>query len=708
MELEQPIDLKEAVSSPNIAELLSPDDCSRIASQVWQNWSLDKGSRQDWEDKMVGAFELALQVSDQKTFPWEGCSNVKFPLITIAALQFHARAYPALIPGPDIVQCRTFGEDPDGRKIARAGRVAAHMSYQVLEEDEGWEDNHDRVLITVPIVGCAFKKSYFDPALGHNISENVLAKDVYIPYFAQTLEKASRITQVLYLSPNDMLERERRGVFCEGSADVRPAVEGLSNSFDAAKVKAQGVSPTADDPQAPYEVLEQHCWYDLDGDGYQEPYIISIRKDTQALCRIVARFRTSDVTRNKAGEVMFIKATNYFTKYPFIPSPDGGIYDLGWGVLLGPLNESINTTVNQLIDAGTLATTGGGFLGRGAKFRSGDNSFKPFEWKRVDATGDDLRKSIVPLNLKEPSMVLFQLLQLLISYGERVAGATDPQVGVSPGQNTPAETSRNVVNEGQRVFQGIYKRLHRAMKQEFRKLYALNQVYLDDNVEYYSTAAGQPSTVLKEDYAESEKSICPTADPNMVSEGQRLIQAQFLKQAAMTTSGYDVVAVEHRFLDALRITDKAVVFPGVSESNPPLPNPKMQIEQMKMEQAAAESKMKMQMAALELLGEADLNQAKIQELRAKAIMHLSEARNEDSNRQIAIINAQIGAAKTHQDSLLRTAKILQDSISNQQKERQQNAQSRTSDDQRGGVASVAPQSGDAAVQGVLAGIGSGV
>jgi chaperonin GroES len=43
--------------------------------------------------------DLALQLQKDKSFPWPGASNVAFPLVTIAALQFHSRAYPALTGG---------------------------------------------------------------------------------------------------------------------------------------------------------------------------------------------------------------------------------------------------------------------------------------------------------------------------------------------------------------------------------------------------------------------------------------------------------------------------------------------------------------------------------------------------------------------------------------------------------------------------------
>jgi chaperonin GroES len=192
MELEASLELKEIVKSPNLAEELSDEDLTTIGTSVWDDWQVDLNSRADWEQKTSDAMKLALQVVEQKTFPWENASNVKFPIVTIAALQYQSRAYPSLIPGTNVVKARVFGNDQDGAKAKRASRVSNYMSFQVLEEDDCWEKNMDEVLISQAIVGCAFKKSYFDPALGHNVSEHILAKDLYIPYFAKSLEKAKQ------------------------------------------------------------------------------------------------------------------------------------------------------------------------------------------------------------------------------------------------------------------------------------------------------------------------------------------------------------------------------------------------------------------------------------------------------------------------------------------------------------------------------------
>lgn len=665
MELDVKLKIEDLVKSPNIADELDDEDLTKIGNAVWDEWQIDVTSRSEWEDKTSESMKLALQVMEQKTFPWKNASNVKFPIVTLAALQFQARAYPSLIPSPDVVKCRVTGPDPDGQLLQRADRVADYMSFQVLEEDECWEENMDKVLISMAIVGCAFKKSYFDPALKHNISEHVLAKDLYIPYFAKSLDKASRITQMLYVSKNDLVQKNRLGLYSEYDAERQPTVD-LSSPLTATEQEAQGVVAPSNDPSASIELLEQHRYLDLDGDGYEEPYIVTIVKDTKQVLRIVARYFSTDVKQNTKGQVACIYPQNYFTKFSFIPSPDGGIYDLGFGVLLGPLNQSINTILNQLVDAGTLSNTAGGFLGRGVKFRSGDNSFKPFEWKRVDSTGDDLRKGVFPLPVREPSQVLFQLLSLLIDYGERIGMATDPMVGVSTGQNTPAETSRNMIAEGQRVFNAVFKRTYRSLKEEFRKLYRLNSIFMNDEQNYYSLASGAYAQALRKDFSGEGKEIVPAADPDMVTGEQKVNQAMMLKaSAAQSPHLYNAYLVEKNYLQAIKIPNIEQVMPDPQGPNAlpipePQPDPKVIIEGMKIEFMKLKWNQELQLKMWDIQQEIEYLRAEIVEKESRAALNLAQAESEEAGLQVAAIQQAVSMMKQKQDGLLKSLELLRD------------------------------------------------
>ena len=148
---------------------------------------------------------------------------------------------------------------------------------------------------------------------------------------------------------------------------------------------------------------------DLDEDGYPEPYIVTVHKDSLKVLRISRRFEEEKIEYTEKGEVARIVPEHYFTKYPFIPSIDGSFYDMGFGLLLNPLNESINTTINQMLDAGTLQNTGGGFVGSGLRLKSGAMRFRIGEWKVVDSPGGNVAGNVVPLDHKGPSSVLFNL-----------------------------------------------------------------------------------------------------------------------------------------------------------------------------------------------------------------------------------------------------------------------------------------------------------
>ena len=268
MNLKDTFDINSLIYEPNIASLLSKQDLETIGTQVVKDFDNDIMSRSSWEKRTEASLKLALQVAENKNFPWANASNVKFPLITIAALQYHARSYPVLIDSDLPVKCRVVGDDKDGLRALRSTRVEQHMSYQLLEEDEDWESEMDKVLITQPIIGCAFKKTYHDPVRKHNISENVLARDLVVNYWTKSLETSSRVTHVLQMTKNEIYERTARGLWLEGISDGRQqqySSIAMGNPLQNAQDKAQGMQPPEpNDSSTPIEILEQHRFLDLD------------------------------------------------------------------------------------------------------------------------------------------------------------------------------------------------------------------------------------------------------------------------------------------------------------------------------------------------------------------------------------------------------------------------------------------------------------
>lgn len=584
MSIEQ---LTTYAESDNIAELLDEDALVKIGSAVVEDYDNDKRSRADWEKKYDDAMKLAAQVVEEKSSPWPGASNVKYPLLTEAALQFNARAYPALVPNESIVKSRVVGFDQTGAKTEASIRVSKHMNFQLLEEMEEWEEHMDKLLMAVPIVGCMFKKTYYDPMKGRNMSTAVYPRDFVVDYYTTDLEEAYRKTHIMEMTASSIKQQVVTGTYLD--VDLGDPVQ----KQPAVSDEIVGTSVPTVSEGTPYALLEQHTYLDLDDDGIGEPYIITVEKESNKVLRIVAGFDPEEIQVTDEGEVINIPQIQYFTKFGFVPSPDGGFYDMGFGQFLGPINNTVDTLINQLIDAGTLSNMQGGFIGRGARMKAGNLRFKPAEWKTINATGDDLRKNIFPMPVREPSNVLFQLLGMLINQAQRLSSTVDSMVGENPGQNQKATTTLAVIEQGSKVFSGIYKRLHRSFKKELIKLYKLNSQFLTEQAYFTVLDPNVPqeqlAQVLRNDYNPQSVNIVPAADTSVSSQQQKMAKAQAALELVGTGHVNPQEAVR-RMLEAQEQTAIDVLMkvpqrgPSIEEQQLELDKLKFQLDVVKAQQ----------------------------------------------------------------------------------------------------------------------------
>ena len=584
--------IDKILNSVNVAEDLDQDQLIKIGRQVCEGFDTDISSRKPWEKDLESWTKLALQIADTKTFPWTGAANIKYPLLATAAMQFAARAYPTLVPSNgQVVKCKIVGFDPTGEKEARAHRVSVHMSHQVMDEMDGWEEDMDKLLISLPIAGTCFKKTYWDSAKQKNCSKLVLPKYLVVNYDTRCIEDAERVSEVIYISPRKVKERMNQGVFLDVELGEPSGTDPLA--YDRVNTAFQ-IGTSGDDKTTPYAFYEQHTFLDLDEDGYAEPYIVTVEADSQKVVRIVPRFNQNGVLVNEKGKVISIEPIQYYTKYDFIPNPDGGFYSIGFGRLLGPLNEAANTIINQLVDAGSLSNLQAGFIGKGLRIKMGEAKFSPGEWKAVNATGDDIKKQIFPLPVREPSGVLFNLLNLLLTSGKELASVAEIFVGKMPGQNTPATTTMATIEQGMKVFTAVYKRIYRSLAKEFQKIYVLNREYM--NPEEYVDVLDQP--VQQSDYMGPENDIVPGADPTAVSNQEKQAKVQALMQI-LQLGTINPQAVTKLYLEAFEIPNPEQF---MMQPQPPQPDPKQQEMELKaqLEQQKAEREMQMSSAKLQM------------------------------------------------------------------------------------------------------------
>lgn len=486
----------------DLAFLLDDATLGRITAQCLEGYERDKAERSDWEAAYETVEKMASGDREAKNWPWPNAANVVYPLITTAALQFGARAYPAIVRGKDVVRARVNGEDPDGQKRQRGDRISSHMNWQLLEDMPEWEEETDKLVHMLPIHGCVFRQVIWDPTYTRPKTALISAKKLVVTQTCRDLETIPLFCKEFELFPHEILERQRDGSYLD-----------------------KPVQMDGEHKQAGQDMLECHCRYDLDEDGYDEPYIAIIHKSGQQLLSLKPGFWPIGVQRGLDGKVIRVRRHVEFIKYGFVPDFKGGFLDVGFGQLLGEHNTIINTILNQLLDAASSQNAGGGFIGQGASLKGGVLEFAPGEWKLVNVPGGSLRENIVERPTPEPSAVLFQLLGVMIDAGKEVASIRDALSGEVQ-KNQPATTTLAIIEQGLQVFSSIYKRIYRALGKELALIYQLNGAYLPDQA--YFRVMDTQNAIARQDYAAGDFDVMPVADPSVTTSGQRLAKAQFL------------------------------------------------------------------------------------------------------------------------------------------------------------------------------------
>lgn len=630
------MNIDELSKATNIAELLDDDTLAMIANQVVSGYEYDESTRAKWKELNNKAMEMAKQAIETKDHPWPNASNVKYPLITKASVDFAARTYPELVKNSKIARGSVIGADPDGKKAERAQRVGDFMSYQLLQQCDEWEEGLDSSLHTLAIVGTIFKKTYYDPIKKRPVSIMCNPDKVVVDYNAPSLKAARRITHIMHVYINDIVEQIRYGHYSD---------------IDMGHLLSSDNSDSSDDPIV--ELIEQHCYLDLDDDGYKEPYIVVLHRSSMQVLSIKPRFASIERDKDE-NKVYCIEPEHWFTDYHFIRNHDGGFYSLGFGILLLPLNSSINTIINQLIDSGTLNNQQSGFIGRGIRLRGGDIRPKMGEFKVLDASsGTDLQKNIVPLPTKEPSMVLFQMLGLLIQSGKELTSSSEVTSGQAPPSNVPAAAWMSSVDNALKVLNAINKRIYKSLASELQKIYYINQKHLTNSE--YRKVLDIPNVNVKDDFDSESVDIIPVADPSLATTTQRVAKIQ----AIMSMPVPNQAALTKLYLEALEVDPKVIetLLTPPQDQGPP-PDVMESMAKVKLMEAQAQEIMqKLQFSANELLTRT--RQLDIQEFDTKARADESAARILKMHHDMQISNAKVQIVADKEDHKATMSEIKQ-------------------------------------------------
>jgi len=540
----------------NLAETLDEDDIMSMASDLAGDIENDRDSRKDWEKAYTEGIKLLGLQYEERTEPWNGASGVFHPMITEAVVRFQSETITETFPAQGPVRTKILGKETPEKKEASV-RVEEDMNYELTEVMREFRPEHERMLWSLPATGSAFKKVYYDPNIGRQISVFVPAEDIILPYGTSDLDTCYRLTHVMRKTKNEIVKLQQAGFYRD--IDL-PDPSKEQDNIKKAKDKETGFSDLNDSRYTLYEshvdlVLLGDEDKDADGEptGITRPYVVTLIKGSNDVLAIRRNWEQKDPLELKR---------QHFVHYQYIPG--FGAYGFGLFHLIGGYAKSATSLMRQLVDAGTLSNLPGGLKTRGMRIKGDDTPIAPGEWRDVDIASGALRDSILPLPYKEPSQVLMGLLGQIVEEGRRFAATADMKVSDMSAQ-APVGTTLALLERQLKVMSAVQARLHYTFKQELRLLAAIIRDYTDPDYDYDPIDA--PRKAKKEDYDHVD--IIPVSDPNAATMSQRVVQYQaVIQMAQMAPDIYDLPQLHRQMLAVLGIKDADKLVPLPDDQKP--------------------------------------------------------------------------------------------------------------------------------------------
>jgi hypothetical protein len=542
--------------SDNLAEEVSDSALQSMASELCSDIDNDKASRKDWEKAYTEGLKLLGLQMEERTEPWNGASGVFHPMITEAVVRFQAETITETFPAQGPVRTKIIGKETPEKKEA-AARVQDDMNYQLTEKMVEFRPEHERMLWSLPATGSAFKKVYYDPNLGRQVSIFIPAEDIILPYGTTEMDTCYRITHVMRKTKNEILKLQQAGFYRD--IDLSEPDKSISD-IQKAKDKETGFSDLNDERYTLYE-----CHVDLDLKGFEDeedgeptgimlPYVVTLIKGTNDVLAIRRNWEEDDPLKLKR---------QHFVHYQYIPG--FGAYGFGLFHLIGGFAKSATSLMRQLIDAGTLANLPGGLKTRGLRIKGDDTPIAPGEFRDVDVGSGTIRDNILPLPYKEPSQTLYTLLQNIVEEGRRFAATADMKVSDMSG-NAPVGTTLALLERQLKVMTAVQARVHFALKQELGLLKNIIRDYSDTDYLYEPEGTKGPRA-KQSDYQHVD--VIPVSDPNAATMSQRVVQYQaVIQMAQMAPDIYDLPQLHRSMLEVLGIKNAAKLVPLEEDQKP--------------------------------------------------------------------------------------------------------------------------------------------
>ncbi len=506
----------------NLVHHFHDKELSALGQKCYQLYQEDDESRSKWLEVHREYLEIYHQIDtyDNNFSNDFNSSDARIPLLTESCLGFQARASKAIFPQRDFVSTTSM-MDLNPKEQDRVDRVAKWMNYDLNFVQRRYKRDKKRMLLAVSLMGSDFTKTYPDKN-GMPKVERVRAQDFIVCYGTgpRELEDVRRKTHRISMDLNKAKKLYRDGFFSAIPQDSSIDYE-ENNDLQDVENEAEGMTRISNEGKNAL-ILEQHTYYDLDGDGIDEPVIIWIDGTSQKVLRVAARYDINDEEK---------KPIEYFTHYWFLDNTDG-FYGYGYGHLIAKLNQSMNQMLRNAMDAGELANAGnmGGFVSENVGIKGGEIEMPIGKFTKIPRNVEDIQKAVYQMKFPGPNAAYVNLMEFMQGIIQRLSNTTEATSGDVDKVYQPM-TILTMLEQSLQMPSSIMENIALAMEGELEKI--LDNARKNAPAIQSFTHEDERISITKDDFQGAMR-VFPIMDPRTVTKQQKMAQAQSVYQMALT------------------------------------------------------------------------------------------------------------------------------------------------------------------------------
>ena len=546
--LEEEMALHTAPFDANLAEYLPENTLGEIANDLRFAIDEDKQSRREWEDALTKGMDLLGIKEEIRSMPWPGACGVVHPMLLEAAVRFQSKTITRLFPATGPAQAKVQGES-DAKRMAQAKRVSDDLNLWLTEKMNEYRDETEQMLFALPIDGSAFKKIYFDPLLRRPVAQFIPANDFLMPWGFPNLETCPRYTHVMKKAYGDVRQLQDIGFYRDIQLTKNPVD---LDRMEEKVTRLSGIHPSYTRNEL---ITLWECTADLMIEDKAQSYVVTLESDSNRILSIYRNWTEGDTEKRKVMS---------YVHYRYVPWK--GPYGLGLIHLIGGIGRSTTSILRQLVDAGTLSNLPGGLKSKTLRIKGDNDPIQPGEFRDVDVPAGKILDSIAFIPYKEPSAVLFQLLQMLVEEGKSFASIAELDIATSA-QNAPVGTVLALIERATEVITAVQSRMHIGLA---RELTLVAEIIRDNTpgVYDYDPPGGLPRDIKEEDY-HSGVSILPVSDPAAATTAQKIMEYQAaLQLSSQAPQLYDLPLLHRSMIQVLGIDNAEQIVPDKTAADP--------------------------------------------------------------------------------------------------------------------------------------------